>query len=115
MWRLVSALAVALAAAAAVVMAQDHAAHGPEFAPAAAGYAAANAAMHEQMAIQNSGDADADFARSMIPQQQGAIAMAQVLLANGKDPELRQLAEEVISAQQGEIAVLREWLAAHGG
>ena len=81
---------------------------------ATAGYAAANAAMHEAMAIEYSGDPDVDFARAMIPHHEGAIDMAEVLLANGKDPTLRQLAEEIISAQEREIAVLEQWLADHG-
>ena len=107
-----SALAVAVAAPAAASMAQDHA-HGAAEGAAAA-YAAANAAMHEAMAIEYSGDPDVDFARAMIPHHQGAIDMAEVLLANGKDPTLRQLAEEIISAQEQEIAVLEQWLADHG-
>ena len=115
MWRLLSALAVALAAGGAVVLAQDHGQHGAGDGPATAGYEAANAAMHEAMAIEYTGDPNVDFARAMIPHHEGAIAMAEVLLANGEDPELRKLAEEIISAQEGEIAFLQQWLAAHGG
>ena len=111
MWRLMSALAVVVAAAP-VAVAQEHA-HGTG-GGAAAGYAAANAAMHEKMAIEYSGDPDVDFARAMIPHHEGAIAMAEVLLANGEDPTLRQLAEEIIGAQEREIAVLEQWLAEHG-
>lgn len=110
MGKFLTALAVGFAATAVVALAQDHSGHGS----AAEGYAAANAAMHAAMAIEYSGDPDVDFARAMIPHHAGAIAMAEVLLANGKDPELRQLAEEVIAAQQGEIAVLQAWLAANG-
>lgn len=113
MWRLMSALAVATAAAAAVVMAQDHA-HQTGASAATAAYAAANATMHEAMAIEYSGDADVDFARAMIPHHQGAIAMAEVELEHGHDPALRRMAEEIISAQRAEIAVLEAWLAAHG-
>ena len=111
MSRLIFALAVA--AAPALAMAQEHA-HGTADGAAAA-YAAANAAMHEAMAIDYSGDPDVDFARAMIPHHEGAIAMAEVLLANGEDPALRQMAGEIISAQEAEIAVLRQWLAEHGG
>ena len=114
MGRLLSALVVALTAAAMVVMAQDHAMHEGGEGPATAGYAAANAAMHEAMAIEYSGDPH-DFARAMIPHHQGAIDMAEVSLANGNDPDLRKLAEEIIAAQQSEIAFLKHWLAAHGG
>jgi uncharacterized protein (DUF305 family) len=41
--------------------------------------------------------------------------MAEVVLATGNDPDLRKLAEEIIAAQQSEIAFLQQWLAAHGG
>lgn len=109
MWKLVSALVLASAAGA---VAQDHAHATGEGASAA--YAAANARMHEAMAIEYSGDPDVDFARAMIPHHEGAIAMAEVLLANGEDPTLRQMAEEIISAQEAEIAILEQWLAEHG-
>lgn len=73
-----------------------------------------NAKMHKDMAIQYSGDTDADFVRSMIPHHQGAIDMAKVELAHGKDPEIRKLAEAVIKAQEAEIAEMQAWLKAHG-
>ena len=70
--------------------------------------------MQHGMDMPSSGDTDTDFARMMIPHHQGAIDMARTELAQGKDPELRQLAEEIIAAQEKEIAFLEEWLAKHG-
>ncbi len=70
-----------------------------------------NDKMHKDMAIQFSGDADVDFVRGMIPHHQGAIDMAKVVLAHGKDAEIRKLAEDVIKAQTGEIAMMNAWLA----
>ncbi len=81
--------------------------------PAAEAYRAANMAMHSAMEIEFSGDADIDFARGMIGHHQGAIDMARIVLEHGEDPDLRQLAEEIIEAQESEIAFLRDWIAEH--
>ncbi|MER8553374.1 DUF305 domain-containing protein [Mesorhizobium sp. M0976] len=82
--------------------------------PSTEGYKAAMDKMHtDMMAIEYSGSADVDFARGMIPHHQAAIDMAKVELANGKDPEIRKLAEAVIAAQQAEIKQMQDWLAAH--
>lgn len=82
--------------------------------PSSKAFAQANAAMHKDMAVPLTGDTDADFVRGMIPHHQGAIDMARIELEFGKDPQIRKLAEEVIKAQEGEIKMMRDWLAAHG-
>lgn len=81
--------------------------------PSTEGYKAAMDKMHTDMMIEYSGNADVDFVRGMIPHHQGAIDMAKVELANGKDPEIRKLAEAVIKAQEAEIKQMQAWLAAH--
>ena len=82
--------------------------------PVAKAYEEANRKMHEDMAIDYSGDADVDFVRSMIPHHQGAIDMAKVVLEHGKVPAVRKLAEQVVKAQEGEIAMMKKWLADRG-
>ena len=82
--------------------------------PATEAYRAANMAMHSGMDIEFTGDPDIDFVLGMIPHHQGAVDMARIVLEHGQDPELRQLAEAIIEAQEAEIAFMREWLAEHG-
>ena len=82
--------------------------------PASLALRGANDKMHRDMAITLTGNADADFVRSMIPHHQGAIDMAKIVLAFGKDPEIRKLAEAIVAAQEKEIAEMRVWLDRNG-
>jgi uncharacterized protein (DUF305 family) len=98
--------------------AHGHAGHGAMASkadtPATMAFRDANARMHRDMDIPYTNDADIDFAQSMIPHHQGAIEMAKIVLQHGKDPELRTLAQEIVSAQEKEIAFIQDWLKRNG-
>ena len=51
------------------------------------------------------------FVCSMIPHHQGAVAMAQVAQAYAPDPWIQVFAQEIVNAQQVEIAEMQAWLA----
>lgn len=76
-------------------------------------YANAMANMHANMHYTPTGDADADFVMGMIPHHQGAVDMAEILVKNGKDKELRRLGKDIIAAQKKEIAFMEAWLKKH--
>ena len=78
--------------------------------PSSAAYMEGMEAMNREMNVAMTGDADVDFAAMMIPHHKGAIDMARVQLRYGRDPTLRALSEEVVRAQESEIAVLQDWL-----
>jgi uncharacterized protein (DUF305 family) len=114
------ALAIAAAGAVAVALAEEttghegHAMMGDK-GPSSMAFMAANDRMHQGMAIEFTGNADADFIRGMIPHHQGAVDMAKIVLEHGSDPEVRKLAEGIIAAQEAEIAWMQDWLARNGG
>lgn len=60
-----------------------------------------------------SGMPEHDFITMMIPHHQGAIDMAKAMLLNTQDPELRNLAQGIITEQQNEIHVMQAWLQRH--
>ena len=71
--------------------------------------------MHMAMgAVKRSGDSDVDFVRLMLPHHQAAIDMAKTQLMYGKDPQMRRLAQEIITDQQSEIELMNLWLKQRG-
>ena len=66
--------------------------------------------MHENMPT---GDTDNDFVRMMLPHHQAAVDMAKAELQYGNDPELKTLAQNIVNAQDKEIAMMKDWEAKH--
>ncbi len=52
---------------------------------------------------------DLRFLNAMIPHHEGALVMAQDALAKTTRPELKQLANDIITAQKAEIAQMKAW------
>ncbi|QIN80989.1 DUF305 domain-containing protein (plasmid) [Rubrobacter marinus] len=52
---------------------------------------------------------DRAFIDAMIPHHESAIAMAEVALEESEDPEIRRIAEDIVSSQQREIEQMRQW------
>lgn len=72
------------------------------------------AGMNEKMAMmKSSGNVDVDFAMMMRVHHQAAVTMAEAELQNGKDPQMRVMAKDIIYAQKKEIAVFDKFLAKH--
>ena len=64
-------------------------------------------AMHQAKQI---GNADHDFAAMMIPHHEGAVAMAEAEIKDGKSTDLISFAHQVIKVQTQEIATLKTFL-----
>ena len=70
--------------------------------------------MHDEMMIgMGYNDPDTAFAKGMLGHHRGAVDMAKIELKYGTDEAMRQLAQDLITAQQAEIDVLNKWLASH--
>jgi Domain of unknown function (DUF305) len=62
------------------------------------------------MSAGSSADSDKDFVRLMLPHHQAALDMARTELMYGNDPQMRRLAQEIITDQQSEIELMQLWL-----
>ena len=60
-------------------------------------------------------DFDKLWLQSMISHHEGAISMAKPEVANGKNADLKELAQGIITGQQEEIDQMKKMLAAAGG
>ncbi len=85
----------------------------PAATPADKAFADSMKTMMNGMHVKPTGNPDKDFVLMMIPHHQGATDMAKVELQYGTDPEMRLLATDIVSAQEKEIAQMKDWLAKH--
>ena len=65
--------------------------------------------MSEPGKLANEEPFDKAFIDEMIPHHESAIAMAEVALQNTDDPEIRGIADDIMSAQQREIEQMKQW------
>jgi uncharacterized protein (DUF305 family) len=71
--------------------------------------------MHAAMgSVEDSGNVDVNFVRLMVPHHQAAMDMAKTQLLYGKDPQIRRMAQEIITDQQSEIELMQLWLKQRG-
>ena len=66
-------------------------------------------AMNAELTDQTGDEFDAGFITSMIEHHQGAIAMAELADSRAKHEEIKELSQDIINAQRGEIAPMRQW------
>lgn len=116
----------ALAGSAVTGQPAPHAHHGAKSSAAPPVFVASTtkpfaALMDDAMAVMDdgmrrapaTGDPGHDFVTMMIPHHQGAIDMAKAVLLHTTDPELKNLAQGILTEQQNEIRVMEAWLRRH--
>lgn len=64
---------------------------------------------NEKSLIQNYNSIDAHFIEQMIPHHEDAITMAKLAQTKAQKPEVKQLAENIISSQGKEIDQMKTW------
>jgi uncharacterized protein (DUF305 family) len=65
------------------------------------------------MSAQPSNNDDINFVSLMLPHHQAAVEMAKTQLLYGTDPQIRRLAQEIVTDQQSEIELMQLWLKKH--
>jgi uncharacterized protein (DUF305 family) len=63
--------------------------------------------MASGMVMENGEYSDERFIDAMVPHHQGAVDMAEVALGNAEHREVKELAEDIVSAQEAEIERLK--------
>lgn len=68
-----------------------------------------NSATYKQYAAMSGETYDRNFTANMIAHHQGAVDMAKLAQKNAKHQELKDMANDIISAQEGEISQMTVW------
>jgi uncharacterized protein (DUF305 family) len=76
------------------------------------GNAHMNSMSGDMDALKNAKDFDVEFAKQMIPHHEMAVMMAQMLEGSTNRPEMKTLAQNIISSQNQEIEMMRGWIKA---
>lgn len=69
---------------------------------------------YKQYAAMTGETYDRNFIANMIAHHQGAVDMAKLALTSAKHQELKNMANDIISAQEGEISKMQSWQKAWG-
>ena len=67
--------------------------------------------MKNMQGMSMTGDTDTDFAKNMRMHHQMGIEMAETELKKGKNPQMLQMARDIIAAQKKEVVAFDRWLA----
>ena len=65
--------------------------------------------MSDDLADKTGDDFDAAFITAMIEHHEGAIDMAKLAETRAEHDEIKQLSQDIITAQEGEIAEMKQW------
>lgn len=84
-------------------------ADGTAATPGDAAFAALETAMHAEMAEASGGTVDQAYVAKMTAHHRGAVAMADVALAQSQDPGILRMAQMVKDTQTAEIAEMQAW------
>ncbi|EHA1081977.1 DUF305 domain-containing protein [Photobacterium damselae] len=71
------------------------------------------AAMHGMHTLKLTGVPSYDFIAGMLPHHEGAIVMSEKILPSLTDPQIKQLAENIIKSQKEEVVFMKKWLVSH--
>lgn len=67
-----------------------------------------------ETAVSDFNDADVTFATDMIPHHRQAVEMAELASSRAKSPEVKDLATQIMNAQDPEIQTMSGWLTSWG-